>query len=103
MTPTSIVFGGIAVGSTSGVRVVTITNTGRGVLPLAYTPAQLAGARPGQFARHDNCSSALSSGGSCTVDVYFVPKLKGPLSAQLVVSAGGLTSPKYVALTGEGL
>jgi hypothetical protein len=103
VSPTSIAFGGIAVGSASDVRIVTITNTGRGVLPLGYTPAQLDGARPGQFRRHDNCATALGPGGSCTVDVYFVPKLKGTLSAQLVVTAGGLTSPTSVMLTGKGL
>jgi Tol biopolymer transport system component len=103
LTPTSIAFGGIAVGSVSEVRIVTITNTGRASLPLGLLPAQLAGDRPGQFTRHDNCYKSLSPGGSCTVAVRFVPEYKGPLSAELVVTAGGLTSPKSVALTGRGL
>jgi Periplasmic component of the Tol biopolymer transport system len=102
VSPTSIAFGGVAVGSASDVHVVTITNTGLGSLPLPYH-FDLAGPRPGQFVRHDNCASGLAPGQSCTVDVYFVPKLKGPLSAVLVITAGGQTSPKSVTLTGKGL
>ena len=101
VSPTSITFGGVAVGSASSAKIITITNTGRGLLPIESV--QLDGARPGQFTRHDGCRSTLRSGESCTVTVFFVPKLKGPLSAQLVVTAGGLTSPKSVTLTGKGL
>ena len=46
---------------------------------------------------------ALRAGESCHVTIYFVPKLKGPLSALLIVDAGGLTEPKSVTLTGKGL
>lgn len=102
VAPTSIAFGGVAVGSASDVHFVTITNTGLGNLPLPYR-FDLAGPRPGQFVRNDNCASGLGPGQSCTIDVYFVPKLEGPLSALLVITAGGQTSPRNVTLTGKGM
>ena len=101
VSPTSIAFGGIAVGSASDARIVTVTNIGQGLLPIEAV--RLDGARPGQFTRYNGCKLTLRAGESCRVTVYFVPKLQGPLSARLVVDAGGLTDPKSVTLTGKGL
>ncbi|HWJ04493.1 MAG TPA: choice-of-anchor D domain-containing protein, partial [Steroidobacteraceae bacterium] len=101
VTPTSIAFGGIAIGSASDARIVTVTNTGQGLLPIESV--RLDGARPGQFVRVSGCEMALRAGESCHVTIYFVPKLKGPLSALLVIDAGGLTEPKSATLTGKGL
>ena len=101
VSPTSLAFGRVAVGSSSDVKTVTITNTGRGTLPLESI--SLGGGRPGQFRKNDSCTTGLAAGNSCTVSVAFNPKLTGPLSASLVVIAGGGTSPKSVQLTGTGV
>lgn len=101
VSPTSIAFGGIAVGSASDARIVTVTNTGQGLLPIESV--RLDGARPGQFTRYDGCRGTLRAGDSCRITVSFVPKLQGPLSALLIVDAGGLTELRSVSLTGKGL
>ena len=76
VSPTSIPFGGVPVGSASDARIITITNTGRGWLPIRSI--ELDGARPGQFTRYDACRSTAGRRPVVRRDGLFRAELKGP-------------------------
>jgi Periplasmic component of the Tol biopolymer transport system len=100
VSPASISFGSVTVGSTSPARVVRIENTGSVVLPLRSISLQ--GINPGQFRKTSNCPTQVGVGASCTVSVWFKPTSKGEKSATLVIDPGGGAKTNTVVLSGSG-
>lgn len=102
VTPSSIDFGILAVGSTSGHRTVTVTNTGN--TGLAITVETITGPNASDFAfASDGCiTNVIAAGSSCTVDLTFTPSAAGTRSATLTISDNGIGSPHTVALSGTG-
>ena len=102
--PGSLAFGDQLVGSVSGKRAVTVTNTGD--TPLVFGPGavSLAGDAPGQFAvAGDACSGReVAPGQACVVEVTFSPSGAGVKSAQVRFVDNAAGSPHTVALTGTG-
>jgi len=98
LSPTSLDFGDVTVGTTSTPHTVTLTNAG--INPQTIYSIGLAGANPMQFALTNNCPSSLGVGQSCTVLVTFSPTGFGAKSATLQVGGGGGT--EVVTLTGNG-
>ncbi|HEY2820929.1 MAG TPA: FG-GAP-like repeat-containing protein [Candidatus Acidoferrum sp.] len=105
LTPSSLTFGSIQVGSTSPFQSVTITNTGTSTLTIAQI--SMSGdfgnggcpspSSPGIF-----CCGTVAPGRSCEVFVYFGPTSTGAKSGSLTIS-GSFTSPiQPVVLTGTG-
>jgi hypothetical protein len=98
-TPTTINFGAYAVGQTSAVQTVTLTNNGGVALN------GLSASVTGNFAMQsvaNACGASLAVGATCQFGVVFSPPQAGPLSGGLTVSAGNLAAPLKVALTGSG-
>jgi hypothetical protein len=95
--PTSVAFPPQRVGTKSGPRSVTVTNTGTGPLILAGIVAS-----PTFFTQTNNCSASLAAGASCTVEVQFAPNLLGLVVGTLTVQDDGAGSPHSVALSGIG-
>jgi hypothetical protein len=96
-TPTSINFGGYAVGTTSSAQTVTLTNSG-GVSLTNLSAAITAG-----FAIAANqCPATLAAGSACPLSVTFSPTAAGSATGTLTLSAGNLARPLTVALTGSG-
>jgi ASPM-SPD-2-Hydin domain-containing protein len=101
VSPTSLNFGTVAVGTSSASQTVIVTNdTGSA---LTFTGFAIVGADHVDFAQTNTCGANLANGGSCTISVTFTPTAAGTRTAQLQISDNGGGSPQIVSLTGKGL
>jgi len=100
LSPLSLNFGNQTVGTTSGRKIITLTN--KGTVTLSISGIAITGTNPGDFAEGDNCGTSLAAGASCSIAVTFTPTTTGPRSANVSVSDNGGGSPQQVALTGTG-
>ena len=80
LTPSSLDFGSVEVGSTSAAQTVTLQNTGTAPLAIASISAT------GDFARTTTCSATLAVGASCAIDVTFAPTATGARVGTLSVA-----------------
>ena len=97
ITPSTLNFGSIAVGSPA-VLSFNLTNTGNApITNLAFTlPA-------GDFVITTPCAlTTLSPAAGCSVAITFTPSVLGAHSSTLTVTSSAFTSPDQVALTGSG-
>ncbi len=86
--PTSLDFGDVPVGSTSGSLAVTFTN----ISPGSFGPLMAAGGAPldPEFGGSQNCANAtLASGGSCTFSYDFTPSAVGTFTSNTVIGMNG--------------
>jgi uncharacterized repeat protein (TIGR01451 family) len=106
ISPTSIDFGTVDVGTTSPIQAITITNTGDPGQSLAFSSAQITGANAADFSMvSETCVSAgtlVAPGASCKFEVTFTPSAAGARSASLSITDNAGDSPQTVALTGAG-
>lgn len=103
ITPTSLAFGDVVRGRSSGEQLVTVSSTGTAPLQFPAAAASLTGGNPGQFAiSSDTCSTTtVAPGQSCTVGVSFSPTSTGDKAAALSMTSNASAS-QSVALTGTG-
>ena len=95
--PTSIAFGGYAVGTTSSVQTVTVTNKGGyDVTSLAVTITE------GFTLAANNCPATLAIGAACQLGITFSPAAAGAVSGSVTLTAANLPKSLTVTLTGEG-
>jgi hypothetical protein len=100
VSPTSLSFGDLKVGSVSEPKTVTITNTGTSTLNITRISAS------NDFVQTNTCGATLNVldiGESCTVSVSFQPTGSGSRSGSLSVSSNASGSPHTVALSGTGV
>lgn len=96
ITPTtSIGFSTTSVGGTSSPIVVTVTNTGSGVL----SSLSIAVSLPFHQAA-TTCGTSLAASGSCTVTVNFQPTAAGSSSGTITITDNAADSPQIVHMTG---
>lgn len=101
LTPASLNFGKVTVGTTSASKLATLTNTGSSA--VAISGIQITGTDPDDFAETNNCPSSLKVGAKCTITVTFTPLVTGTLSASLAVTDNATGSPQTVSLSGSGV
>lgn len=101
ISPTSLSFGSVNVGSTSAIDTETLTNgTGSSI---TINNIAVTGADPGDFLiSSKTCGSSLAASGSCSVSLDFKPGAGGSRTATLTVSDTASNSPQTVALSGTG-
>jgi hypothetical protein len=102
ISPSSLSFGSLAVGTTSAAQTVSITNTGTTGMSVGSTSIT------GPFAITQNYCLATTSwngilapGTRCDVSVVFAPTVGGSASGTLTISVAGSTY--LVTLAGTGL
>jgi len=100
VSPTSLKFGLVPIGSTSAALGTTVTN--RGEAPFAITDIALSGSNARLYAQANDCPAQLAPGASCTIEVTFTPADTRSRSAKLVISTD-VANPVGVALSGTGL
>ena len=101
VSPTSLNFGTVAVGSTSPQQNVTVTNVG--TTTVTFTGFVFAGTAAGDYLISANtCGATIAPGANCSVEVKFKPTTTGKRSAKLNVKNDGGGSPASVSLTGTG-
>jgi hypothetical protein len=97
ITPSSLSFGSIAVGSPANLS-LTLANTGTAPITGVALVAT------GDYAITVPCAlTTLAPGGSCGVTVTFTPTKTGADNATLTVTSSDPTSPDVVPLTGSGI
>ena len=95
----SLAFPAQTVGTTSGPKTVTLTNTGNTPLTLG-TPTV-----SGNFALASGttCSSGtVAASSSCTISVTFAPTAKGTRTGNVKITDNALNSPQIISLSGTG-
>ncbi|TMC03630.1 MAG: choice-of-anchor D domain-containing protein, partial [Chloroflexi bacterium] len=103
LSPTSLVFGAQAVGTTSASQSVTLTNSGTG--PVTITSITVAGTNAADFGRTTTCPlspTTLAAGASRTIGATFAPAAAGARAASIQVADNATGSPHTVALSGTG-
>ncbi|HEV2426068.1 MAG TPA: choice-of-anchor D domain-containing protein [Terriglobia bacterium] len=100
LSPTSLNFGSVTLGTTSSTMTVTLTNVGSSSLNV--TKISMTGANSTEFAQTNTCGSSVGAGASCTVNVTFTPAGTGTRTASLSVNDSGGASPQTVSLSGTG-
>ena len=88
VSPTSVPFGTLAVGSVSAVQIVTVRNDGTASLLIGAL--SVGGANPSQFVKtapKDLCSgrTLAPNGGTCTAGVKFQPTATGLQNGTLLI------------------
>ena len=102
LSTNTLSFGNQALGTTSAVQSVTVTNTGSAT--LTFNGIGVFGVEAADWAPiSNNCSAGLKPGLSCTVSAKFTPQAAGARSATIKVTDNASNSPQQVALTGTGV
>jgi len=96
VTPTTLVFSGQQVATSSAAQTVTLTNSGNASLRLGTFQIT------GDYAQSNTCPPALAASSSCTINVTFTPKASGTRGGTLTMSDNAPGSPQVVNLTGAG-
>jgi FG-GAP-like repeat/Cep192 domain 4/HYDIN/CFA65/VesB-like, Ig-like domain/Abnormal spindle-like microcephaly-assoc'd, ASPM-SPD-2-Hydin len=98
LSPTSLSFGSVSVGSQSAVQTVTLTNTGNASLTINRVSVS------GDFSISNNaCGSSLAAGASCKINLVFKPTTTGTRNGTLSVADNASGSPQTASLTGTGI
>ena len=98
VTPSSLSFGEIVVGSTSQAQSVSVRNTG--TANLTFTSVNTTNA---VFTRVNACPASLAPSATCTISVTFAPTTVGAFAANLVIVTNASNTPTVtVAMSGTG-
>ncbi len=96
-SPTSLVFGAQAEGTTSAVQVVTLTNSGNAQLNISNITIN------GDFVFTTDCGTALAPGAGCAIHVGFAPTDEGARLGTLTLIHDAPGNPGVVTLHGTGV
>jgi hypothetical protein len=96
LSPSSLNFGNVNVGSVSSSQIVTVSNTGNAALSISSITAS------SEFGVYNHCPSTLSAGQNCIVSVAFSPTSTGTQTGLLSVADNAIGSPQTVSLMGVG-
>lgn len=96
LSPSSLSFGGQAVGTTSPPQSITLTNTGSAPLNVSNVSVQ------GDFAQSNTCDTTIQAGSNCEVSVTFTPTVSGTRSGVVTIADNAVNSPQTVSLAGTG-
>jgi hypothetical protein len=99
LTPISLNFGQVTIGTTSPPQPATLTNFG--AKALAISSIGITGVNAADFAQTNNCGKSLPPNGNCKIQTTFTPSLVGTESAALNVTPKG-SAPLSMPLGGTG-
>ncbi len=97
LSPTSLTFGNQAVGLTSAIKTVSLTNTGSKTMSVTSIVASAG------FAETNTCGAAVAAGKKCMISVTFTPESIGAASGTVSIADNASNSPQIIATTGAGI
>jgi Abnormal spindle-like microcephaly-assoc'd, ASPM-SPD-2-Hydin/Glycosyl hydrolases family 39 len=101
VSPTSLAFGSINVGSSSAARSTTLKNVSAAAISNIQTV--ISGTNSADFTISSNtCGASLAVNATCSVSVVFKPSAAGTRSATLTFTDSASNSPQAVPLSGSG-
>lgn len=101
LSATNLSFASRAVGTKSGWRYVTLSNSGSS--SLSISTIALSGTNPYQFASSNNCGSSVAAGQSCIIEVQFAPTSTGSKSASLIINSNASNPRQSITLSGTAV
>ncbi len=100
ITPTTMNFGNVRVGTTSPAQTVVVSNTGGA--PFTVTSTTFGG--NAAFQKNGGCTGlVIQPGTSCSLAVTFAPTASGTANGTLFVNSNAPNSPRTVVLSGTGV
>jgi Beta-propeller repeat/Abnormal spindle-like microcephaly-assoc'd, ASPM-SPD-2-Hydin len=97
MSPNSLTFGSQAIGTSSSMQSVTLTDTGG----VAVTIMSIS--TSGDFAESNNCGTSINPSASCQISITFTPTAVGSRSSTLTIVDDAPGGPHTVSLSGTGV
>jgi hypothetical protein len=94
LSPRSLSFANLAVGTTSTPQTVVLTDAGNATLIITSITVT------GNFSQTNDCGASLAPGASCTLTVTFTPTATGPESGSILVADNAIGSPQAIELEG---
>jgi hypothetical protein len=101
VSPASLKFGSVVLGTTSIPLNATLTN--KGAMAFSVSSISLTGTAASWFAQSNNCPASLAPGASCTISVAFTPLATASKSAKLSIATSATATPLNVSLSGTGV
>jgi hypothetical protein len=101
VSPSSLRFGSVSVGSTSATQSATLTN--KGASAFSVSSIGITGTYASWFALTNNCGATLNAGASCMIRVTFKPLGAASRSAMLRIATSATSTPRSVSLSGTGI
>jgi sugar lactone lactonase YvrE len=98
LSPTTLAFGDVQIGSSSAALSTTLSNTGNATLNITGITLN----DTTNFTEMTTCGSTLDAGKTCTISVKFTPAAGYPFNAMLSVADDDAGSPQTVSLSGTG-
>lgn len=101
VSPTSLSFGNVTLGSTGAAKSTTLTN---GLSSsISISSVAISGTNAADFSiSSKSCGTSLTASGSCSASVVFKPSASGTRTATLSFTDSATNSPQKVALSGTG-
>ena len=96
VSPSSLDFGTVAVGQTSAIQTVTLTNNQSMALAIKAITAS------GNYSQSNNCTATLAPGASCNISADFTPMVKGTIAGAISISTDAPLAAQPIGLTGVG-
>jgi sugar lactone lactonase YvrE len=100
LTPSTMDFGNVTVGTTSTAQTATLKNTGTAPLPISNLG--FFGSDISSFNETNNCGSSLAAGASCSIAVACTPAIVETLTANLGANFPSPIPQQSIALTCTG-
>jgi hypothetical protein len=97
LTPASMAFPSLQVGSSSTAQTVTLASVGNA--PLSISSIRVAG----DYSQSNNCPVTLAAGSSCSVSITFGPRASGNRGGTLTVSDNAPGNLQTANFTGTGV
>jgi trimeric autotransporter adhesin len=97
LTPSSMDFGSLTVGTTSAAQTATLQNTG--TAPLTISSFGFFGSNASSFSETNNCGSSVAAGASCSIAITCTPGAAGSLTANLGANFPSPIPQQSIALT----
>lgn len=94
----TVAFGAQAVGTTSAVNNMTVTNTGG----AAVTISSITSSAPSEFGVSSSGCTTVNAGAGCTITLTFTPAAVGARTATITVVSSGVGSPQTINVSGTG-
>jgi hypothetical protein len=96
LSPPSLNFGHLPVGTTSAAKTVTLTNNQSTSLTISGISTT------GDYSQVNNCPSSLNAGAACTISVNFHPTVAANVPGALTLSSSAVPGSQPVQLSGSG-
>jgi hypothetical protein len=94
LSPASLQFPAIQVGTTSQPQQVTLRDLSSTALNISSISIT------GDFAENDNCGSGVAASASCALSVTFTPTVSGPRTGSISITDNATGSPQLISLSG---